>query len=529
MTIDSDDNVYVAGITPSKDAYLTKYSPLGELLKTVIWGGSAYDSGLAVPIDSNSNVYLAGDTQSFGILGYKNCFLAKYNANGVQQWNVTWIGTLEDHMCDIVVDSQDNVIIVGYTKIFGPMKYDLIIKKYNATGHLDWETEWGSGLDDYPYKALIDSEDNVYIWGRSYDPSPGPSYTYILKVNSSGLTTLLKEFSKYPIYDLTLDSEDNLIVLGHFYTGKKTLRKYDNEFISYTQYTEWNDYEIYDYNLALDGQDNMYVGGGWYCLMKFNDTGINYWKFTKDESCDQYRLTEIAVDSQQNIYCLCNNWSNSHLYMYDNSSHAVTCLKSPKFAAKELYATIVGCGNYYGEDYDLPFVYKDRQAMVEHLRKDCNVPSQNIESLSDAWSMDIKNALTDVRLVISEEDEYLFYFSGHGGTYSGDSCIYPYDSLPPYSSSYRIDCDDLDWYLDRIECENTYVFIDACHSGGFTTSDTEPGEFIMSACKQNEVSIETYELGHGTFTYYLLDSYANVNDDNEDGLISLEEQYTSLQ
>jgi len=108
----------------------------------------------------------------------------------------------------------------------------------------------------------------------------------------------------------------------------------------------------------------------------------------------------------------------------------------------------VGVGNCPGEDNDLPFVDDDREAMVEYLRKECNVPNENIDALSDsnARVADINNAFTVVRSKITDEDEYLFYFSGHGDTSSGDSCICPYDSLPPYSFINSIDCDELDFY-----------------------------------------------------------------------------------
>ncbi len=529
MIIDSEDNLYVVGRTPAQDAYVLKYSSEGVLLDTLIWGGSANDGGSAVGIDSQSNLYLAGYTNSFGEPGRKNCFLVKYNQTLDQQWNTTWYMFVTDISVEnLCIDTQDNVVVIGYFEKVNPTRTDLYIRKYNTSGHLQWETQWSKGLYDHSYKALIDSKDNLYIWSVNTNHYPNPDYTTILNISSSGSISELKVYSGYPLYDIALDSNDNFIVLAHFYTDYEVLRKYDAQLSSYTEHSQWIDYEIDDYLLVLDEYDNMYIGGGWYRLMKFNHTGVKCWSFTKAESAEQYPIDDIIVNSEQNIYCLFNNKSESYLYMYDNSTQAMTCLKEPKFAPKELYATIIANSNYPGDDNDLNFGYQDRRDMLEHLREDCNVPSENIKVLSDAWYYEISDTLSDVSSIISENDDYLFYFSGHGGVSNMDSYLCPYDSLPPYSSSNRYYWDDLDRHLGWIDCENTYVFLDACHSGGFTTDGVESGEFVMSSCTQNELSLETFDFYHGVFTYYWLESFLSAEDGNDDGLISLEERYTYI-
>ena len=48
----------------------------------------------------------------------------------------------------------------------------------------------------------------------------------------------------------------------------------------------------------------------------------------------------------------------------------------------------------------------------------------------------------------------------------------------------------------------------------------------MTACRGSEVSLETWDLYNGVFTYFFMDSHKNPTvDEDSDGIISLEEQY----
>ena len=51
------------------------------------------------------------------------------------------------------------------------------------------------------------------------------------------------------------------------------------------------------------------------------------------------------------------------------------------------------------------------------------------------------------------------------------------------------------------------------------------GRAIVTASRTSEVSIELPELGHGIFTYYLVNGLKGAADLNRDGIISLQELY----
>jgi uncharacterized caspase-like protein len=51
------------------------------------------------------------------------------------------------------------------------------------------------------------------------------------------------------------------------------------------------------------------------------------------------------------------------------------------------------------------------------------------------------------------------------------------------------------------------------------------GRAIVTASRPSEVSIELSELGHGVFTYYLVEGLKGAADANRDGIVSLQELY----
>ncbi|NMC05813.1 MAG: hypothetical protein GYA24_11405 [Candidatus Lokiarchaeota archaeon] len=97
------------------------------------WGGASGEDGMAVAVAADGSVYLAGVTDSFGA-GSNDAFLAKYNAAGVQQWNVTWGNANSDQGRAVAVATDGSVYLAGSTNSFGAGNFDAFLAKYNAAG-----------------------------------------------------------------------------------------------------------------------------------------------------------------------------------------------------------------------------------------------------------------------------------------------------------------------------------------------------------------------------------------------------------
>jgi len=168
LVLDSLGNIYVAGDTyygaGHTDICLEKYNSAGVLLWNKTWGGSNWDHGWGVVVDSSDNVYVSGKTRSFGA-GDSDMVLLKYDNTGVQQWYRTWGGISTDSGNRIAVDSLNNVYLAGTTVGFGGGLFDMTLVKYNFLGEEQWYYTWGGVSNEFGTGIVLDSSENVYVGG----------------------------------------------------------------------------------------------------------------------------------------------------------------------------------------------------------------------------------------------------------------------------------------------------------------------------------------------------------------------------
>ena len=86
------------------------------ILFNLTWGGSNSENQWGIALDSSNNVYITGETFSYGN-GRGDIFLIKYNEFGIQQWITLWGYNDTERGNGVVIDSSDNIFVVGYTDI----------------------------------------------------------------------------------------------------------------------------------------------------------------------------------------------------------------------------------------------------------------------------------------------------------------------------------------------------------------------------------------------------------------------------
>jgi len=179
MTVDSSDNIYVTGSTsggldgntnsgndckfpPCGDIFLVKYNSGGTKQWTKQFGTSEIDYGSGVTVDSSDNIYVAGGTYG-GLDGNTNVggeciiwgdnkrpcgdvILVKYNSGGVKQWTKQLGTSSDDEGHGVTVDSSNNIYVRGYTRggldgnthsgndCKNPPCKDIFLVKYNSRG-----------------------------------------------------------------------------------------------------------------------------------------------------------------------------------------------------------------------------------------------------------------------------------------------------------------------------------------------------------------------------------------------------------
>ena len=181
------------------------------------------------------------------------------------------------------------------------------------------------------------------------------------------------------------------------------------------------------------------------------------------------------------------------------------------------------------------------------------VPTQSEPTLSE-----IRSAMgTFLAREAGKDDMVCIYFAGHGSpeidpTGKADDklekFIVPYDAKKDDLFGYGLSMDTIREILDeRIKSKRAVFFIDSCYSGeagGRTFSRPDvaarnitisekfleqlsgEGRIIITASKPDELSLETDELRHGIFTYYLAEGLRGKADLNKDGVVTVDELYS---
>lgn len=145
-------------------------------------------------------------------------------------------------------------------------------------------------------------------------------------------------------------------------------------------------------------------------------------------------------------------------------------------------ALLVGIGDYQIKGADLPGIDKDVN-MVRDVALKLGYKKDDIKVLlnKDATLKNIQNAINTWLIQgVTENDQVLFYFSGHGSQIfdknkdeadRADEVLVTHDSSLGARTLNNVLVDDMfNEMLEKIPSENIFILIDACHSGTATRS-----------------------------------------------------------
>ncbi len=273
VAIDSSDNVYLVGKTYNHemgdyDMVLVKYNSSGAEQWNCTWDGGNNEAGYGVAVDSLNNSYLVGYTDSFGA-GDSDMVLVKYNSDGVEQSSTIWGGSGEDVGNGVAVDALNNVYLVGNTDSFGAGDSDMVLVKYDSSGGEQWYRTWGWIEKDMGQGVAVDSSENVYLAGSTNYFEANLTDMVLVKYNSDGVeqwSHIWGGSKEDEGYGVAVDSLNNSYLVG--YTESLGAGKYDMVVVKYDNsgVPQWNHTwggEGYDQcrGIAVDSLDNHYLAG----------------------------------------------------------------------------------------------------------------------------------------------------------------------------------------------------------------------------------------------------------------------------
>jgi len=334
IAVDSSGCAYVTGYTYSSDfpttvgawdstynnieVFVTKFNSAGTaLLYSTFLGGTSYDYGRGIAIDSSGCAYVTGYTQSTDFpttVGawdstYNNIevFVTKFNAAGTALLYSTFLGgTSSDYGYGIAVDSSGCAYVTGYTSssnfpttvgawdtIYN--NTDVFVTKFDLTTSLSYSTFLGGSSSEYCYGIAVDSSGCAYVTGYTYssdfpttvgawDTTYYNGDVFVTKFNSAGTALLYSTYlggssSEYG-YGIAVDSSGCAYVTGYTYSS--------------------------DFPTTVGAWDTSYYNTDLF-VTKFNSAGtaLLYSTFlggTSYEYNSQYGASQIAVDSSGCAY-----------------------------------------------------------------------------------------------------------------------------------------------------------------------------------------------------------------------------------
>ena len=272
IAVDASGQAYVTGSTAStnfplmaamqttlgggKTAFALKLNAVGNaLLYSTYLGGTNYDLGTAIAVDTAGNAYIAGDTQSANfptvsaaqpaIGGATDAFVTKLTPAGALGFSTFLGGAAVEHAGGIAVDSAGGVYVAGGTysanfPVLGAIQaanggnQDAFVTKLTQAGAFAYSTYLGGSGSLTPEQAngiAVDSSGNAYVTGVTNSanfPVTAGSYqtvfggisdAFVAKLNAAGSALVYSTYLGGSSFDwangIALDTGGNAYVAGY--------------------------------------------------------------------------------------------------------------------------------------------------------------------------------------------------------------------------------------------------------------------------------------------------------------------------
>ena len=287
ITLDENNNVLMVGQTSSisnvattgahqvnysgglYDGLIVLFDEQGVRKWATYYGGSGTDVFAAVQYykqefilagitSSKTNIATPGANQTVHGGGVSDCFLAKFDQQGLRLWasyfggddlDGTYPGYPSEPFLDISLDLDGNIFMCGptasqfgiatqgtHSPLYNGGKCDGFVVKFNNIGNKLWGTYLGGLEDDDLYGIDIDQDNNIVVCGETNSPDgiatsgthqtifSGDFDSYIIKLDSSGNRIWGTYFGgiNYEVgNNIKVDLDNNIYLIGNTTSSTK--------------------------------------------------------------------------------------------------------------------------------------------------------------------------------------------------------------------------------------------------------------------------------------------------------------------
>jgi len=165
------------------DAFALKVSPSGQLQWMTYLGGSDWDEAADITVDHAGNALVSGETESTDFAGRNNshygsrydAFALKVSPSGQLQWMTYLGGSGFEEGRGIAIDSSGNALVTGITlstdfagrnnSYYGDL--DAFVLKVSPSGQAQWMTYLGGSSSDFGRGIAVDAAGNALAYGTT--------------------------------------------------------------------------------------------------------------------------------------------------------------------------------------------------------------------------------------------------------------------------------------------------------------------------------------------------------------------------
>lgn len=466
--------------------------------------------------------------------GYSDAFVVKYDESGNYIWSFNVGGGNGDYPTSITVENNEFVYIVGTfygTADFDPSENefllnaiqggDIFIAKYDTAGNFIWAKALNGSSSVYVQDIEVDNNGVLYITGGFYgnldfDPSANTAIfestgqsIYIAKYDSDGnylwAKTLDGSSSNSTGFDLSLDSDDNIILTGRF-SGTVDFDPFAS-----------------NYNLTAN------AGSIHFFVAKYTNDGNFVWAFNGG-STSNTEGTSVAVDANNNIFVTGVFFGSVDFDPSANSSF-LTATNYDIFLAKYnssgeyQWAKKIGGSAWYSRGYKVIVDSLQNVVLTGYFEGGLNFDPSNSNFMLYAFNSDgflakyTNNGAFEwaFQFGSNEADFGVSIANGRNGSIrlAGNFKNTIYVDSPTNSTTISSGQDALNSFLGSYNSSGTYLW--ANRIGGFTNRDYQQQARDIISDSENNVYVTGSYSGDLDFnpsesnSNYLLSSYNQTN------------------
>lgn len=238
--------------------------------------------------------------------------------------------------------------------------------------------------------------------------------------------------------------------------------------------------------------------------------------------------TDNAADESVTLYCREDGFYGITVYSYSKNGEGTYTLAAERIPAERLapgtpsaetWAVVSGISGYQSRADILSRASMDAIDMYRFLRDEQSVDPDHMILLVDAEATSdmFLNAVDDITRRAGEEDRLIVFYSGHGsqeapGSGGGEET----DGMNEVLCFYDEDVND-DTLHDILSDfpGYSYLFADACNSGGLVNDFNETDGVLLVTAAREDKSVSERIL-----TPILLEASRGAADSNDDGIIT---------